>query len=378
MIRPLAALLALTLPFSAAMAADAPQSAAATAEAARAALVAAQDQLTKAEGARDRVAALTATVKAYEQGLIALRDGLRRATIRQQAIEAQLAAQSDEVAQLLAVLETMGKTPEPVMLLHPSGALGTARSGMLLADVTPALQDKVATLRARLQEVADLRKVQDGAADTLRRGLADAQKARAELSAAISDRTDLPRRFAEDEVQTALLLASTDTLAAFASGLDGTLDGPETGTAPDATPAKGALPLPVAGQVLRGFNAADAAGIVRPGWVIATAPRALVTTPVAATVRFRGPLLDYGNVVILEPAPGVLFVLAGLGEVYGEAGQVLPAGSPVGLMGGATPDVDAILTETAAGAGQARTETLYLEVREGQGPVDPATWFAPD
>lgn len=349
---------------------------AAAALAAKTRLEAASVLLDDAQSARDRVAALTEAVKAYEDGLVALRDGLRRAAIRQHAIEADLAARSDEVAQLLGVLETMGRTPTPLLLLHPSGPLGTARSGMILADVTPALQAKVTELRAQLTEVQTLRTLQDGAADTLRKGLAGAQKARAELSAAISDRTDLPRRFSEDPVQTALLLASTDTLDAFANGLSTTIDGSETGQEPDATAQKGQIPLPVAGRIIRRAGEADAAGIVRPGLVIATRPRALVTTPVAATVRFRGPLLDYGNVVILEPAADVLFIFAGLAEVFGDAGQILPAGAPIGLMGGTLPDVDAILTESATGTGNTRSETLYLEVREGQGPVDPATWFA--
>jgi septal ring factor EnvC (AmiA/AmiB activator) len=48
------------------------------------------------------------------------------------------------------------------------------------------------------------------------------------------------------------------------------------------------------------------------------------------------------------------------------------------MMGGEQPDVDAILTESASGAGASRSETLYLEVREGQSAIDPAAWFALD
>ncbi|WP_420859604.1 murein hydrolase activator EnvC family protein [Marivivens marinus] len=332
--------------------------------------------LGQAETASDRVAALTATVQAYEDGLVALRDGLRRAAIRQRAIEADLNARSGEVARLLGVLETMGRAPAPLLLLHPSGPTGTARSGMMVAEVTPALQSEVENLRAQLEEVAVLRQLQDGAADTLRDGLAGAQEARAALAVAIQDRTDLPRRYAEDPVQTALLIASTETLDAFASGLSMTIGGDVTGEAPDATDLRGQIALPVQGQVIRRAGEADAAGIARPGIIIAARPRALVTTPVAATLRFRGPLLDYGNVLILEPAADVLFVIAGLAEVYGEPGQILPEGAPIGLMGGESPPIDEILTETASGGGIRATETLYLEVREGQGPVDPATWFA--
>lgn len=45
-------------------------------------------------------------------------------------------------------------------------------------------------------------------------------------------------------------------------------------------------------------------------------------------------------------------------------------------MGGPEPEAKEFLF-TAASAGEAnRTETLYMEVRRGGAPVDPATWFA--
>ena len=332
--------------------------------------------LAEAQSGTDRVAALTATVQAYEDGLAALRDGLRKAAIRQAAIEADLNARSDEVARLLGVLQAMGRAPAPLLLLHPTGPTGTARSGMILSDVTPALQDRVEELRATLEEVVLLRQLQAGAADTLRDGLTGAQEARTALTAAMQDRTDLPKRFTEDAVQTALLIASAETLDAFATGLAGTIGG-ETGVAaPDARNAKGTIGLPVQGRLLHGFNESDAAGIERPGVLIATRARALVTAPTTATLRFRGPLLDYGNVVILEPSADVLFVFAGLAEVYGEAGQIIPEGAPIGLMGGETPPINANLTESGGGGGNRSSETLYLEVREGQSPVNPAHWFA--
>lgn len=344
-------------------------------EAAQAAAIRLQDAQTAldaASGRSDRVAALTQTVQAYESGLAALRDGLRRAAIRQRTLETDLAMRSDEVARLLGVLQTMGRAPAPILLLHPSGPTGTARSGMMLAEVTPALQEQVTALRGQLEEVAILRELQGDALTILEDGLDGAQTARAALSAAISDRTDLPRRFAEDPVQTALLLASSETLDAFASGLTDT----QASEGPDASTVKGAIPLPVGGQVIRLFNEPDAAGIVRPGILIATRPRALVTTPVSATIRYAGPLLDYGTVVILEPAADTLWVIAGLSEAFGEVGQIVPDGTPIGLMGGILTDAQGILNESAQGSAGQRTETLYLEVRDRQSAVNPAEWFA--
>lgn len=223
-----------------------------------------------------------------------------------------------------------------------------------------------------------LRALQQSAANKLQDGLTGAQKARTALSQAIADRTDLPRRFNEDRVKTALLIASTETLEGFASGLSQIAVDEVPGSLPGIAARKGQLPMPVQGRILRRAGESDAAGITRPGIVLATRPRALVTTPAAATVRYRGPLLDYGNVIILEPQAGILVVLAGLDVVYGDTGQVLPGGSPVGLMGGPETGNDMLYTGDGAETGARQTETLYVELRENNTPVDPLEWFMTD
>ncbi|WP_294621230.1 peptidoglycan DD-metalloendopeptidase family protein [uncultured Roseovarius sp.] len=351
---------------------------AANARAAAERLSRAGQMLDDAQSARNRVKALSETVRAYEDGLEAMREGLRRAAIREETLTRDLQSREDDIARLLGVLMAMGETPAPVLLLHPSGPVGTARSGMIVAEVTPALNARATDLRERLNEVAILRSLQETAADTLANGLQGAQKARTALSQAIADRTDLPRRFTEDPVKTALLIASTETLEGFASGLSEIAVDEAPGSLPGIADRKGELPLPVEGRILRRAGEQDAAGIARPGIVMATRPRALVTTPAPATVRYRGPLLDYGNVIILEPQAGILLVLAGLDVVYGDTGQVLPGGSPVGLMGGTTPAADLVSSGSAQETDAERSETLYIEVREDNSPVDPAQWFQTD
>lgn len=331
--------------------------------------------LQEAKGARDRVAALTQTVRAYEAGLQALREGLRRAAIRERTLSLELESRRAEIAQLTGVLLTMQRSPETLLLLHPSGPLDTVRSGMIVADVTPALQARAEALRADLEQVTILRSLQQSAADTLRDALAGAQDARTGLSQAISDRTDLPRRFTADPEKLSQLLTSAETLEDFAASLDA-LGGLQDGS--EILPfeaRRGKLDLPVQGRILRRFKEADAAGIRRPGVLLATEAQALVTTPAPATIRYRGPLLDYGNVVILEPAAGYLLVLAGLAQVFGDIGEVLPEDAPLGLMGGTLPDSAAILREVSEGGGSVLAETLYMEVREANTPVDPSDWF---
>lgn len=339
----------------------------------------ASQALDGAAGAGDRVEALTLTVQAYEAGLAALREGLRQARVREAAIDGVFRAENERLAQLLGVLQAIEASPEPHLLLHPEGPVGTARTGMILSDVTPALNAEAGRLRAALQEVAVLRALQESAVDTLEQGLSGVQRARTELSQAMSNRTDLPVRITADPEAMENLIASADTLESFASGLmSATVEDTSVSIAnPDFVEARGTLELPVLGRVIRRMNEADAAGVRRPGWVIATRPLTLVTLPWPATIRYLGPLLDYGQVAIVEPGEDYLMVFAGLGQLFGEVGEVLPRGAPIGLMGGAAPtDPQAFLISNDTAGGAEANQTLYLELRENSEPVDPADWFA--
>lgn len=340
-------------------------------------LDAAHASLNDATRAQSRVAALSQTIRALENGLDALRLGLRRASLREAAIRQEFESESETVSQFLGVLLSIQSESGPLSLLHPSGALGTARSGMIVSEITPAIQRQVDELRTRLQEVALLRALQESAAETLQQGLTDVQKARTELSQAISNRTNLPQRFVANPDRVQQLIDSSETLAGFASGLT-SLD---TGTAPADTlgefqNAQGTLSLPVQGTLLHGFNQPDAAGITHPGLLVAARPLSLLSNPWPATIRFRGPLLDYGNVLILEPDAGTLLILAGLGTVYGKVGQVIPPGTAIGLMGGKNPEPNSFFQNAVNGAGSDATETLYIELRIDGTPVDPGNWFA--
>ncbi|MCA3445046.1 MAG: peptidase M23 [Rhodobacter sp.] len=353
---------------------DRPSDVASIAAAAAADLQTAIGAMQAATGARDRVAALTQTIRAYEQGLEAVREGLRQVTIRETALTLRFEAERDQLSRLVGVLESLPADPGPLLLLHPAGPLGTARSGMLLADVTPALQARADRLRSELTEVRDLRAVQEAASATLAEGLGAAQKARLALSQAISDRTDLPVRFIDDPAALKILRDSADTLDAFAAGLGSDIAAEDLSA--DITAAKGTLPMPVLGTILRRPDEADAAGVRRPGLLVATRARALVTAPWPATIRYRGPLLDYGNVMILELGRGYLLILAGLDTVYGEVGEVVPSGAALGLMGGPEAMATEFLISAQDGGGAGGSETMYMELRQGADPVDPTEWFA--
>ena len=323
-----------------------------------------------AEGAKDRVAALTQTIRAYEGGLAAMREAMRQAQLRETSLTLQFQARRGQVSQLLGVLAGLDVDQGPLLLLHPDGPLGTVRSGMILADVTPALQKEASGLKADLTELRNLRDLQTGAQVVLAAGLTEVQKARTDLSQAMSDRTALPKRITDNPATLQALADSAKTLAAFAKGL-----APLDNTVQGFGDAKGHLVWPVLGRVIVRSGETDAKGVTKPGVTLATRPLSLVISPWAATIRYRGPLLNYGNVMILEPGQGYLLVLAGMEQVYGDVGDVVSEGTALGLMGGTELGSADILRPANTSSGANDSETLYVELRNGAKAVDPTEWF---
>jgi septal ring factor EnvC (AmiA/AmiB activator) len=356
---------------------DAETDAAATAMRAAGMLQEAAASLAEADGARDRVEALTETVRAYEEGLLALREGMRQAALRERAILMAFEAERERLGRLLGVLQSIQSAPGPILMLHPEGPVGTARAGMIVADVTPSVAREAQALRARLEELALLRGLQDAALTQLTDGLAGAQTARADLSQAIADRRMLPPPLALNAAAMQEILQSALSLDDFAAFLR-----QQPSTAPDDLPdfaaAVGRLQTPVLGTVLRRYGEEDAAGVARPGLVLATRANALVTAPWPSSVRYAGPLLDYGNVIILEPEADYLLIMAGLATLFVQAGALLQGDAPVGLMPGPSANVEELILPESSGGGVILSETLYLELRHSGRTVDPSDWFALD
>jgi murein hydrolase activator len=336
-------------------------------------LRAAGSALAEADRSPDRVRALTETVRAYEAGLAVLRDALRDAALRERTIRERLDRDRDSLSRLLAALQTMSRSPEATVLLHPSGAVETARASMLMADAAPALGAEAERLRRDLGELEDLVLLRRDALEMMEQGLSEAQAARAALGDAAAER-DADAMSATEEAILFALVNGAETLDGFASSLTSAEAAGQA--ADDFAAARGRLPLPIAGVLLSGFGEADAAGVARPGLLIATAPGALVTTPWPGTVRYAGPLLDYGNVIVLEPEAGVLMILAGLGELYAATGSVVRSGDPLGLTTGQPEPTQGNLIAASGDVGRRREETLYMEIRTNGVPQDPAPWFA--
>ena len=328
-----------------------------------------------AKNAKKRVKSLSQAIQSYEETLAILRISIRDLSLQKSQLKNIFNQNESEFMQLLGVLAAVQKTPIAGQMLHPDGPLATARSGMIISDIIPILQENVNQIRDQVIALEQLSNTQFQAQVSLEAGLLELQKAHSNLGRAVANRETLPKRFSADPEKLQLLIKASKDLETFAEAVQTIAINEPTVSLPSVRDRKGQLKLPARGKVLRKFNEADAAGVKRSGIILATDPRAIVTSPTAATIRYLGPLLDYGNVAILEPQNGLLFVFAGMDTLYGEIGQVIPALSPIGLMPSQGNDVDKIFKTKANIYSGKLSETLYVEVRSGSNAENPLDWF---
>ncbi|MGI9391453.1 MAG: murein hydrolase activator EnvC family protein, partial [Boseongicola sp.] len=324
----------------------------------------ASKSLSAAETARDRISALTKTVRAYEAGLSAMRESLRHAALEERAKRASLQGKEEELARILAAIQNIERTRgNGASLLHPEGPLPAIRAGMLAGDLVPALNERAQTLAGEVEEVAAIVALQRAGEAQLERGLESIRNARLALTDAVSQRASLPDSVTTDDAAMNALINSAETLSAFADNL--VTESPWKGTVDER------WAMPVLGRVLRKYDEADAAGVRRPGWLIATRPGAVIVSPSDATVRFAGAMPDFDVVAILEPRAGELLILAGAGALFVQRGQIVSKGALIGFMGGEPDATQDKLIETSVGSGQREPETLYIELRQGKDAIDP-------
>jgi murein hydrolase activator len=334
-------------------------------KAALAALSAAEATLKGAETAEDKRAALTEAVAAYERALRALRLGERDLVRGESGLRHEIQDQSARITRLMSVLLRMRKLEDGAALIHPDGTLARIHATLTLEAVTPRLKAEGDRLALTLADLATLRSALVTVGDQTRAGLVRMRWAREELKRALVSNPKANPDIAETLNTVAATSASLDLLIEGITALEG--EGvPVNLPEPDLAARFGKLPLPAAGELVSSFGEAEPQGDVWRGATLITAPEALVTAPFDASIRYVGPFLGYGNVIILEPSPDILLVLAGLERVYVGPEEIISEGTALGLMGG---------TSASDGPDQL-SETLYVELRRGGSPVDPAGWFA--
>jgi len=381
-----------------------------------------QDALAASTGARTKIEAEIAAIsgdrakldaalldaarqsQATEDRMTRLEMRLRTLDDSEAAIRRSLQARRGVIAEILASLQRMGRRPPPAVLVRPEDMLTVIRTSMLLGALVPELRGEAETLAGDLQELVRLRGLIASDRDSLRTDLAGwaneqqrlqalvaARKARlvevegglateraraAELGNQAKSLKDLLDRIesevasarkAGQELRAAELKELRETQARFAAA--GARDPTRIAPKVRFVDARGDLPRPVSGRILKAFNQPDGNGGTSRGVSLVTRPKAVVSAPADGWVSFAGPYRSYGRLLIINAGDGYYLVLAGLDQTSVEVGQFVLAGEPVGTMGdgGGGP---------GAAEGDRPDPVLYVEFKKDGGSIDPEPWWA--
>ncbi len=313
--------------------------------------------------------------------------------------EAVFVKENNSLVQTLASLQNMSLNPSESVILQPLSPVEIIRSAILLRETVPVLNEKSSKLKVDLDSVyAQKKKVEATVEATKKqRGILEKQqkdmrallKRKSQLRQEIENKgsesqkiaenlsikaKDLRELFEEIEKQKELerrKRAEAERLAAQKrneelqrlnkpKGLDAeTYESVKQQIKGGRfARAKGTLSRPVRGNVITEYGQMISKGVTAKGITYKTRPNAQVISPYDGIVSFSGPFKGYGNIIIVEHGDGYLSLLAGLGSIDCELGQMLLAGEPVGTM----PDNN--------------NAKLYIEIRKDRHPINPAPWIA--
>ncbi|AMN56130.1 membrane protein [Labrenzia sp. CP4] len=343
------------------------------------------------------------TIKGLEGELTDTERRLRALGENEDAVRLSLIARRDVLAEVLAALQRIGRRPPPALAVRPSDALSAVRSAILLNAVMPELKVETEALAADLEELHRLKTVIAEEKNRLRGDamrLAE-EKSRLELllSAKRQEHQRSVQDLQEEKERAAELADKAGSLQELIATLEVEIESareaaeksrqaalearknPSRSYDPFADPgrlapaisfqeAKGKLPQPVAGTLLKDYGQEDDFGGVTEGQSIATRPGSNITSPADGWVVYSGPFRSFGQLLILNTGDGYHVLLAGMDRIDAELGQFVLTGEPVGVMG-------ATQWASASTFGLGSTQPiLYVEFRKDGRAIDPTPWWA--
>ena len=341
-----------------------------------------------------------ARARAAEERIGRTEERLQMLTTSESAIRRSLEARRGVIVEVLAALQRMGRRPLPAVLVRPEDMLGAVRTAMLLGAVVPDLRGETEALATDLGELVRLKQAIAADSHTLKLEAADLAQEQDRLAALTAARqeqlAEAQQSFTSERERAADLAAQARSLKELIERMEREIASaqrkaaePKRATearerfaaaairdparlAPKIpfSEARGLVPLPVGGDVVRPFGAPDGYGGTTRGISITTRPKAVVSSPADGWVVFAGPFRSFGRLLIINAGSGYYLLLAGMDHISVEVGQFVLAGEPVATMG------ETSSVSPAAGAIETNDPVLYVEFRRDGGSIDPGPWWA--
>jgi septal ring factor EnvC (AmiA/AmiB activator) len=349
----------------------------------------------EAQQLSEKMIAIAARIQGAEGLITAGEERLAKLGEEEAALTRELAKRRESLGELLAGLQQLERNPPPPVVTEPADALSAVRGAMLFTAVVPEIKTRAALLAQSLGRLQALRTSISREQAALKAENERLAAERQEIAVLHGRKLELVRSTGGELEREATRIAALTRKAQSLRELIATIEVERRKREAEAeasakaaevkaqaelaereapkltfVAAQGTLEFPAQGQKLRAFGEKDGLGGSAKGLFIATRQEAQVTAPATGRVEFAGPFRSYGQLLILDVGEGYLVLLAGLGTISAQSGQLVRAGEPVGVMG----------TEPARGTmiGDSMDETrpiLYVEFRKNGSAVDPSPWW---
>lgn len=338
-----------------------------------------------------KLAAIAQSVQSQEAAIAKSEKELANLRHDRAEILAALGEKQDVLSELLAGLQRLEQNPPPALVVEPGDILSALRGAMLLGTIAPELQEEAKALAGQLDQVKQLEATITARKDDVTREIARLNDERTALNDLVAQKKALVSKGTADleaeRKRTAELAQKAKSLQQLLSSLDAQRQKEDAAKAEEQRKreaqeallrqprlpfpdARGKLPFPAQGAIVRRFGEPDGLGRDSQGLMIATRAGAQVTTPADGKVEFAGPFRSYGDVVILNPGGGYRLLLAGMDKVTASVGEFLRAGEPVGEMGSGPASVTLFGEVVPDGR-----PVLYIEFRDGTEAIDSGPWW---
>jgi len=339
---------------------------------------------------RHRLIETANSIQDAERKITGLESSIAELESEKGEAEVALRAESNNLSEVLAALQSLELSRPPALLVSPEDANKSARAAMLLSEAAPAVEARAARLReaverlallseelageraayagtnkelaARRDVLADLMKQKEKERDVAAGLAAAAQKETARLAVKATSLREMLRRlerlahsvtprlkppppkkpvFSELEIAPTIKPVTPEPFIATKNFAE----------------ARGRLRPPVAGRLTGKFGRARPEGGVFEGIRLSARDQAIVTAPFEGRVVVARDWRPIGNLVVLDVGGGYHILLLGVDDILVEENQQITAGEPVATMPGGGADLD-------------------LQIRKKGEPVNPALWLS--
>ncbi|WP_442755534.1 peptidoglycan DD-metalloendopeptidase family protein [Methylocystis sp. JAN1] len=354
----------------------------------------------------------TGRLQETEEHAAQIEERLGKLAADEQKIVDSLESRRAAIAEVLMVLQRMGRRPPPALLARPQDILDAVRASLALGDVLPQMRVEAQALQKDLAELVHLRESARHERDRLaqeKTALAEQRETLGDLIAMRQEALSAARTALQTESERAAKLARQATslkelITRMEAESEAARKAAESARRADEERAaaqaklseeqrrkalaapfkdaarlapavsfadlKGKLSFPVSGPVLKRFGAPDGYGGKEKAYFIGARDNGVVAAPCDGWVAFSGPYRSYGQLLIINAGDGYYVVLAGMSRVNVNVGQFVLAGEPVASMGDGAAQTAATI---AIGAKQ---PILYVEFRKDGTSIDSSPWWA--